>query len=1066
MFPKGVAINGPRGVPINDAQSGIRMRHVVFVALLLTLGACGVVAPRYGGGYGAMPDPSEIMQQARQAMSNRYGGNVQAQSAQTADGVQVVLQSGHAQDITQTAMSNDGREILTGSEDGTVKLWDVASGQELRTFSGFFMGMTGRAAFGADGRIVIVNDGVQTYVFDHATGQKLRTLERTSLASLGSNTVVADGGRFVAQSVDDRASPGGNAASVDIVDLATGATVWSTPRGDAQVALALSADGQVLMIRRTKLHTGIFSAPNVATTVEVWDAGAKKPRAPLPFDVGQAQLTLSPDGRYVVVEAALQPAKLYALDAAQPLATLSRDAESHTYGDRVEFSNDGSMVLRATDSGTVELWQVPSGRLLKTIPARAGSFGPNDRTLVLGVPGSGAPVIYDLASGNETRLAGGAIAVWDLAALPGGRTAAVTMQDGSTRVWDLATGQLERNLDCPQGTGAVSVVAGNDPSTVVVGCSDGSAWMWTLGADAAPHALSPPLHDSFARELVRLTPDGRRAVVAHGIATTRDGKPVPSASAGTISVLDVADGREIGRITLPAASMQSFGGSGMTDEEIEGLPKEMRERMQAAQAMQQTPENQALMQVAANSITDMAIHPNGRLLAVARTDDVTIWDLDSGRLVSTLGGAASGTARTSAPSATLGANAKQLQKLMGQAGAATVVSGDDAEAAVSSMFRGAQHLDFRSDGALLTTHAGGAQLWDVTTGARLPTAFGRGALRSMVNRNPMVPPDMDDLLERISIAQFSPDGRIVALVDAAQIHLADATTGTELAVLRGHRSDIASIAFTPDGGRLLSGGRDGSLRIWSVPRATELAQLIALGHSDFVAVTPDQYYRASKSRIKGIAFRVGGQLYPFEQFDLRFNRPDIVLERLGLADADSIQAYRQGYQRRLKKVGFTEAMLGADFHLPTAALAANEIPVSTDAATLPLTISHRTTSTRSIACRCSSTTCRCSARAAFRSTATATACRRRSTCRWSPDATRSRSPCSIAKAPSRCAKRPTRTRPAHSRPATSISSRSASAITRTRRTTCVMPRRTPAISHLRIPSIAATCGAARCTCCR
>jgi len=55
-----------------------------------------------------------------------------------------------------------------------------------------------------------------------------------------------------------------------------------------------------------------------------------------------------------------------------------------------------------------------------------------------------------------------------------------------------------------------------------------------------------------------------------------------------------------------------------------------------------------------------------------------------------------------------------------------------------------------------------------------------------------------------------------------------------------------------------------------MPDGKEAAALIALGASDYVAVTPDQYYRASKSRINGVAFRVNGQLYPFEQFDLRF----------------------------------------------------------------------------------------------------------------------------------------------------------------------------------------------------
>src|SRR5262249_53012097 len=153
-----------------------------------------------------------------------------------------------------------------------------------------------------DGRTVVINDGVQTYFFDHATGQKLRTLDAASLGSFGGSTVIANSGRYVAHSIGDRASLGGNSAAVDVVDLLAGNTVWTTPNGDAQVPLALSDDGKVLIVQRTKMHVGFFGGPNVATTVEVWDIGAKKPRGPLPFAADQAQLTLSPDGRYVVVE--------------------------------------------------------------------------------------------------------------------------------------------------------------------------------------------------------------------------------------------------------------------------------------------------------------------------------------------------------------------------------------------------------------------------------------------------------------------------------------------------------------------------------------------------------------------------------------------------------------------------------------------------------------------------------------------------------------------------------------------------------------------------------------------
>ena len=123
------------------------------------------------------------MSKAMESVKDRFGGNVQSQTTQTDDGVQVVMQSGHAQDISQTAMSPDGREILTASQDGTVKLWDVASGQELRTFSGFGLGMMDRVTFSADGRVVIITDGLQTYLFDHASGQKLKTLEGGAMGS-------------------------------------------------------------------------------------------------------------------------------------------------------------------------------------------------------------------------------------------------------------------------------------------------------------------------------------------------------------------------------------------------------------------------------------------------------------------------------------------------------------------------------------------------------------------------------------------------------------------------------------------------------------------------------------------------------------------------------------------------------------------------------------------------------------------------------------------------------------------------------------------------------------------
>ncbi|HUO74227.1 MAG TPA: hypothetical protein VMU39_25875, partial [Solirubrobacteraceae bacterium] len=72
-----------------------------------------------------------------------------------ADGIEIVVQTGHAATLTTVAMSADGRLLASGAMDAAVKLWDVASGQEVRSFSRQgWLWPTG-LAFSADGGLVI-----------------------------------------------------------------------------------------------------------------------------------------------------------------------------------------------------------------------------------------------------------------------------------------------------------------------------------------------------------------------------------------------------------------------------------------------------------------------------------------------------------------------------------------------------------------------------------------------------------------------------------------------------------------------------------------------------------------------------------------------------------------------------------------------------------------------------------------------------------------------------------------------------------------------------------------------
>lgn len=78
----------------------------------------------------------------------------------------------------------------------------------------------------------------------------------------------------------------------------------------------------------------------------------------------------------------------------------------------------------------------------------------------------------------------------------------------------------------------------------------------------------------------------------------------------------------------------------------------------------------------------------------------------------------------------------------------------------------------------------------------------------------------------------------------------------------------------------------------------------------------DNYYFCPSGMSNVIGFEQDLKYYPAEQFDLKYNRPDIILDRLGYADSAMIAAYHEAYKKRLKKMGFTDNMLNNDFHLP------------------------------------------------------------------------------------------------------------------------------------------------------
>ncbi|MBP7077184.1 MAG: hypothetical protein KBB11_09080 [Bacteroidales bacterium] len=141
------------------------------------------------------------------------------------------------------------------------------------------------------------------------------------------------------------------------------------------------------------------------------------------------------------------------------------------------------------------------------------------------------------------------------------------------------------------------------------------------------------------------------------------------------------------------------------------------------------------------------------------------------------------------------------------------------------------------------------------------------------------------------------------------IRLWDLNSGQLISNLVGHDSYITAIEWNEMDGRVISTDENNRTILWDIKSNDIIVEWVLIDNS-LLQFTEDNYYYGSKSAVENIYWIVNHhQIYPFEQFDLKYNRPDIVLARLGYASPELIDAYYRAYQKRLKKMGFTEEQL-------------------------------------------------------------------------------------------------------------------------------------------------------------
>ena len=374
--------------------------------------------------------------------------------------------------VTAVAYSPDGTRIASGSQDGTLTVWDAATGAELAIPTGHNREVTA-VAYSPDGTRIVTGSGA-----DDNTLKIWDAASLTEITSLAGHT----GGVFgLIYSPDgSRILSGSGDSTLKIWDAASLAEITSLAGDTSETsAVAYSPDG-------TRIVTASCNGSNnILTnyTLTVWDAATGAELAADQTDLVQA-LAFSPDGTRIVsgsLDGTLTVRDTASLAEVATLTVRHADKEAD-FLNALAYSPDGTRIVTGSFDGTLTVWDAATGAELAIPTGHTGevtavAYSPDGTRIVSGSYDKTVK-IWDAVSGAErATLTGHTATVHAVAYSPDGTRIVSGSWDRTVKIWEAATGAELATLT--GHTGWVNAVAYSpDGSRIVSGSRDHTLRLW------------------------------------------------------------------------------------------------------------------------------------------------------------------------------------------------------------------------------------------------------------------------------------------------------------------------------------------------------------------------------------------------------------------------------------------------------------------------------------------------------------------------------------------------------------------------------------------------------------
>jgi len=242
--------------------------------------------------------------------------------------------SGHSAAVCCFAINPNGTILASGSYDKHIKLWNLETGQEFRTLKGH-SGIIRSLAFSPDGETLVSGSSDHTIkLWNLRNGKEIRTL--TGHSSWVYSVVISQDGQTIASGGYDKTIKLWNRKNGEKIRTLTG-------HSSSAYSVALSPDGQII------------ASGSYDNTIKLWKLkNGQQTRTLRGHSDSVNSVAISPNGQIIVSGSGDNKIKLWNLKNGQEIRTLTGHSDKVN---SVSFSPDGNTLVSGSYDGSIKIWR-------------------------------------------------------------------------------------------------------------------------------------------------------------------------------------------------------------------------------------------------------------------------------------------------------------------------------------------------------------------------------------------------------------------------------------------------------------------------------------------------------------------------------------------------------------------------------------------------------------------------------------------------------------------------------------------------------------------------------------